>query len=191
MTQPEALREALIERLRSVAAAYPDTVFLPLDDEDKKHPLTIQRASATMGRHMAPLLLEAAAALEAQGAPERGPDFETVWEGGGYRHRADGHGGATLIGARCPKCGEVFQPVIGVEPTCPKCGYTRATPQAAIGAEPPVAWEYRNQYGNPFLTHDDPAKWHEHARRCFNSFRPLYAAPAPIDESLVVKGRTA
>ncbi len=61
--------EALIEQLRSTAAAYPEDVFRPLDEEDKKHPLTIQRASASMGRHMAPLLLKAAAALSPQPAP--------------------------------------------------------------------------------------------------------------------------
>ena len=72
MTQEAAaptLREAeLIDELRAVARAYPEDVFLPLDDEDKKHPLTIQRASAAMGRHMAPLLLRAAAALAARPA---------------------------------------------------------------------------------------------------------------------------
>ena len=63
------LREAeLIDELRAVARAYPEDVFLPLDDEDKKHPLTIQRASAAMGRHMAPLLLRAADALAARPA---------------------------------------------------------------------------------------------------------------------------
>jgi hypothetical protein len=67
-TQPPE-HSALIDRLRSVAAAYPADVFLPLDDEDRKHPNTIQRASAAMGRHMAPLLLEAAAALSTQERP--------------------------------------------------------------------------------------------------------------------------
>jgi len=56
----------LIERLRSAADAYPEDVFGKTTDEDRRaHGDVVQRAAATMGRHMAPLLREAAAALEA------------------------------------------------------------------------------------------------------------------------------
>jgi hypothetical protein len=55
---------SLIERLESTARAYPEDVFTPLTDEQKKtYGWVVQAASAGMGRHMAPLLLEAAALL--------------------------------------------------------------------------------------------------------------------------------
>ena len=56
----------LIERLRSAAEAYPEDVFGKTTSGDRlQHGDVVQRAAATMGRHMAPLLTEAAAALEA------------------------------------------------------------------------------------------------------------------------------
>ena len=66
--------------------------------------------------------------------------------------------------------------------TCPYCFDQGAAPAV------PVAWEYQNQHGNRFLTHRDPAKWHENDRAGFNNFRALgYVAPAvrePQDERI-------
>ena len=60
------MTDDLIERLQSAADAYPEDVFGKTTDEDRRaHGDVVQRAAATMGRHMAPLLREAAAALEA------------------------------------------------------------------------------------------------------------------------------
>ena len=56
--------EQLIEELRSFAEAYPEDIFRPLTDADRKeHPVLITRASADMGRHMGKWMLRAAAAL--------------------------------------------------------------------------------------------------------------------------------
>lgn len=41
----------------------------------------------------------------------------------------------------------------------------------------PVAWQYENQHGNPFLTHKDPSTWHPHDRAGFKNFVALHAAP--------------
>jgi hypothetical protein len=50
----------------------------------------------------------------------------------------------------------------------------KATGPSSEPAEgPAVAWEYRNQHGNPFLTHKDPAKWHPHDLAGFKDFRAL------------------
>lgn len=55
---------ALIDRLESAAGAYPEDVFPALTSEERAlHGMVIQLASAAMGRHMAPMLLEAAAIL--------------------------------------------------------------------------------------------------------------------------------
>ena len=60
------MTDDLIERLQSAADAYPEDVFGKTTDEDRRaHGDVVQRAAATMGRHMAPLLREAADALEA------------------------------------------------------------------------------------------------------------------------------
>lgn len=56
----------LVERLRQTAEAYPADVFGDVTDADRQeHGAVVQRAAAHMGRHMAPLLREAADALEA------------------------------------------------------------------------------------------------------------------------------
>ena len=49
-----------------------------------------------------------------------------------------------------------------------------------------VAWEYRNQHGNPFLSHTDPHKWHPHDQEGFGQFRALvYAAPSQPDRAVM------
>ena len=64
--------EEFIRRLRSFAQAYPEDVFPPLTvDERKALPRgTIDRISASMGRHMSKLMVEVADYLEAQNQPE-------------------------------------------------------------------------------------------------------------------------
>lgn len=52
---------------------------------------------------------------------------------------------------------------------------------AASASAEPVAWQYENKHGNPFLTHRDPATWHPHDREGFKNIVPLYAAPRPIE----------
>ena len=59
----------LVHRLRSRARAYPESVFKPLSDAEhaaiiQSGPVSMDRISAEMGRSMAPLTLEAAAAIE-------------------------------------------------------------------------------------------------------------------------------
>ena len=57
--------EELINRLRQTAEAYPEDIFTPLTDEDRKaHGTLISRASAGMGRHFSKLFTAAADALE-------------------------------------------------------------------------------------------------------------------------------
>lgn len=59
------MSEELIRTLRSFSEAYPEEVFTPLTDEDRKlHGILITRASAGMGRHCAKFMREAADALE-------------------------------------------------------------------------------------------------------------------------------
>ena len=57
--------EELVRRLRDFARAYPEDIFLPMNDDDKKHPGTITRASASMGRHFAKWFTRAADRIEA------------------------------------------------------------------------------------------------------------------------------
>lgn len=64
--------------------------------------------------------------------------------------------------------------------------------QWALAAQAPaqpaeaVAWEYRNQHGNPFLSHTDPHKWHPHDQEGFGQFRALvYAAPSHPDRAVM------
>jgi hypothetical protein len=55
----------LVERLRSLADAYPADVFPPVTDEDRANqPSLVTRASASMGRHFAPTFTEAADEIE-------------------------------------------------------------------------------------------------------------------------------
>ena len=73
--------EELVQRLRDFSQAYPVDIFLPLDDEDKRHPLTITRASASMGRHMAPFMARAADRIESLAAAQtdkREAEYEEV-----------------------------------------------------------------------------------------------------------------
>ena len=57
--------------------------------------------------------------------------------------------------------------------------FTPGAPSEAAG-DAPVAWEYENQYGNKFLTHSDPNKWHPHDQAGFRNFRHLgYTRPTP------------
>jgi len=58
MTTPEEFEEAAW-RLQKWAEAYPEDIFRPLTDLDRKeHPGLITRASAGMGRHMSPFMLK-------------------------------------------------------------------------------------------------------------------------------------
>ena len=56
--------EKLVSDLRDAAKAYPADVFGETTDDDRKnHGDVVQRAAATMGRHMSPMLTEAAATI--------------------------------------------------------------------------------------------------------------------------------
>lgn len=65
---------------------------------------------------------------------------------------------------------------------------TNPTPSIAQAAGEPVAWQYENQHGNPFLTHKDPSTWHPHDRAGFKNFVALgaIAAPTPSASSVPV-----
>lgn len=57
--------DALAERLRACAMAYPEEMFPPLTDDDRRsHGVLVSRAAAAMGRHFAPLFTGAAGAIE-------------------------------------------------------------------------------------------------------------------------------
>lgn len=57
--------DALAERLRACAMAYPEEMFPPLTDDDRRnHGVLVSRAAAAMGRHFAPLFTSAAGELE-------------------------------------------------------------------------------------------------------------------------------
>jgi hypothetical protein len=61
--------KTLAERLEAAAAAYPEDVFPPPTAAERiEHGRIIQAAAAAMGRHMAPMLLEAARAVREAGA---------------------------------------------------------------------------------------------------------------------------
>lgn len=64
---------------------------------------------------------------------------------------------------------------------------TPTFPPIALAGEP-VAWQYENQHGNPFLTHKDPSTWHPHDRAGFKNFVALgvIAAPSPSASSVPV-----
>ncbi|CAL8476445.1 protein of unknown function (plasmid) [Caballeronia sp. S22] len=63
---------------------------------------------------------------------------------------------------------------------CADCAEVVRSIADTAGAKP-VAWQYENQHGNPFLTHKDPETWHPHDRNRFKNFRALVfaAPPAP------------
>lgn len=66
--------------------------------------------------------------------------------------------------------------------------FVRGVLAAQAPAQPAeaVAWEYRNQHGNPFLSHTDPHKWHPHDQEGFGQFRALvYAAPSQPDRAVM------
>lgn len=59
--------ERLLRQLRSWSKAYPEDVFIPFTEEERKeHSLIITRASGAMGRHMAKFTDEAADYIEQQ-----------------------------------------------------------------------------------------------------------------------------
>lgn len=56
----------LVRRLRDVASAYPEDIFPPFtDDERRENSVIISRASGNMGRFLSKPMLEAAARIEA------------------------------------------------------------------------------------------------------------------------------
>jgi len=61
-----------------------------------------------------------------------------------------------------------------------------SAPKVTTGA---VAWEYRNQYGDPFLTHKDPDKWHPHDKAGFKDFRALGYVANPASEPKALTDR--
>ena len=88
----------LSERLLERAEAYPEDVFGPItDDERKFYASIIQRAAAQMGRHMAPMLREAAALAKS---------VETAATGEVWQHAyIDGQRSSSIVITREPEDG--------------------------------------------------------------------------------------
>lgn len=60
----------------------------------------------------------------------------------------------------------------------------------SVPATAVAAWEYENEYGNKFLTHSDPNKWHPHDQAGFKNFRPLtYGVRASREPSRLLTPR--